>query len=246
MNLNPTRQELEGAGIKIAVSVPMFHHISDIAFGSIIPIFQRGYGYIHSSGGRVDMNRNKIAQELLMSDYTHVLMLDSDHIHPSDIVERLGRWILDDPKKRVVSGINFRRSPPYDPCVYMVEDGQLAAPLEWEAGIGTADAVGHGCILIEKHVFDETKFPYFAFAYTEDGSQSEDIYFCKQLRDAGIEIWVDTTTTSPHLTNRVITERDFRMYVQYTEQQALKAEKENKLIQVPKSGLILPKMKTKI
>lgn len=251
MNI-PSRKDLEDAGINIALAIPMERNISDLAFLGIVPILQKGYGYIGGSYARTDMGRNSIAQALMESHFTHVLMIDSDHIHPPDLVERLGRWVLADPKKRIVSGINFRRSPPYDPCVYIVEDGKLAAPMEWDAGIGKADAVGHGCILIDKTVFAELNYPYWAYSYTDEGSQSEDIYFCKQCRDAKIDIWVDTTTTSPHMVWRFITEADYKKYIAHAiekgELQApdLEMGQTKQRVHIPQSSIVIPQMKTKI
>lgn len=237
-----TRQQLENRGIRIAVAIPMERTIQDLAFISLIPIYQKGYGSIQFTYQRTDMARNDIAKGLLESDYTHVLMLDADHLHPSDVVERLARWIMADPDKLVVSGLNFRRSPPYDPCAYLVENGKLAAPLNWEPGIGKADAVGHGCILISKEVFKRIEYPYWAYSYNDEGSQSEDIYFCKQCADAGIDIWVDTTTTSPHLAVRVITELDFRHYIKKNTEEDSQGNK----VVVAKPQLVIPKMKTKV
>jgi len=239
MNI-PTREQLLNNGINVAIAIPLERNIRDIAFLSIIPILQKGYGYIGGNYGRTDMARNQIAKDFMDSDFTHVLMMDSDHIHPPDLVERLARWVINDPEKKIVSGINFRRSAPYDPCVYMeMENGQLAAPLRWDNGIGLADVVGFGCVLISREVFPQLERPYFAYGYAEEGSQSEDIYFSLQCKQKGIKIWVDTTTTSPHITDRMITEKDFRYYVDtHPEMVAVESDKANP----PSNSIAIPSM----
>mgnify|MGYP002361004436 CR=1 FL=1 len=238
MNKIPTVSEVVSSGLRIAVAVPLERSIRDVAFLSLVPILSKGWGYLGGNYGRTDMARNHIAEELLSSDYTHVLMMDSDHIHPEDLVERLARWVMADPSKKVIAGLNFRRSAPYDPCVYMDTEDGLAAPLNWPNGLGMADAVGFGCVLIEKSVFQKLNRPYFAYTYTDEGgSQSEDIYFSLQCRKMGIEIWCDTTTTSPHLTDRLIAEKDFRYYVEKHPEEVILPKDTPSQISLPNLGM---------
>jgi hypothetical protein len=73
---------------------------------------------------RTDLARNKLALELLKSPFTHLIMLDIDHKHPPDIVQKLSRWFLLRPEVQIVGGLNFRRSYPHDPCCHLIgKDG---------------------------------------------------------------------------------------------------------------------------
>ena len=65
---------------------------------------------------------------------------------------------------------------------------------------------GMGCILINMRVFDEVQYPWFDWAnYPNDerGTLSEDLYFCENLHNEGIPIYVDTRVACGHLMRRV-------------------------------------------
>lgn len=182
-------------------------------------IAAQGVPFIKQDYQRTDLARNRLAMELLKSNYTHILMLDADHTHPTDIVQRLARWVLLDPDKLVVGGLNFRRSQPYEPCAFFREpDGSVSAPATWSPGLMKIDTLGTGSILIAREVFERIQPPWFFHIYEqqnawEDFWPGEDIGFSEKCREAGIAMWMDTTTTSPHLTDTVVTEATFRAYL---------------------------------
>jgi hypothetical protein len=159
---------------------------------------------------RTDLARNKGAIELLKTDFTHLLMLDIDHVHPSDVVQRLSRWVALDPKKfQVVGGLNFRRSEPHDPCAYIMDDDQNAFAIEWDekSQLVEVDRMGTGSIMIAREVFEQIEPPWFFNNYDkvfEDKWPGEDIGFSDKVKAAGIKMWCDTTCTSPHITNALV------------------------------------------
>ncbi len=181
-----------------------------------IEIARRGYPFFPCHYMRVDKQRNLLATRLLESDYTHLLMLDADHLHPVDVVEQLVAVVKQDPHRLVVSGLSFRRGPPFDPVAWYKVDGQVRPMLEWGQGLITPDLVGSACLLINREVFERLERPYFAFTYNDavhDKYGGEDIYFCNKCGAAGIGIWVNTMCVSPHLGKTWITEATFRQYL---------------------------------
>jgi hypothetical protein len=204
---------------RIVAFVPQFPagpHTDDV-FYSFWAIAQQGLPILTIPYGRTDMVRNRAALGLLRSDFTHVLMLDWDHKHPWNIVQRLARWVVADPNKLVVGGLNFRRGAPYDPCCYLLgNDGLLYPPVEWEKGLIQVDAIGTGSLLIAREVFELTEPPWFFNDYSRvwmDQWPGEDIGFSKKCREANIPLWVDTTTTSPHMIDAVVDESSYREYL---------------------------------
>lgn len=220
----PTRRTLLKAGIRIIVDVPKERVIHNVPFVNFWNIAKRGWDLVPRTYGRTDANRNQCGHFMLENTkYTHVCMLDSDHAHPEDIVERLARWVLKDPDKLVVGGLNFRRTPPFDPCMFqMGQDSKLYPPLEWSGCVPVA-AVGTGCVLISRKVFEtmrpqEGKPPWFAYGYNWHHLgiyPSEDMFFAQLCRENGIQHWCDTTTTSPHMTEAYITEQHFRNFIHH-------------------------------
>jgi hypothetical protein len=213
----PTRAQLEQAGIRIAVGIPMERNVQDAAFLGFWQIARRGWPLVDHLYGRTDANRNKIASALVRSDFTHVFMLDLDHIHAPDIVEHHARWVLDDPDKLVVGGLHFRRGEPFEPCAFVYgPDGDLHAPADWEPGLYKVGAIGHGSILISRKVFEQLPKPWWAYTYqfaSDDSYPSEDMFFCSRCRQAGIDLWCDTTITSPHLITNTVDESTFRTWL---------------------------------
>lgn len=215
----PTREELEAAGVHILVGIPMERNVTDAAFACFWNIARQGWPLIDHLYGRTDTNRNRMALTLRDStpEFTHICMMDIDHTHPADTVNRLARWVLDDPDKLVVSGLHFRRGQPFDPCAFVYgPDGELHAPIEWEPGIMEVDAVGHGSILIHRSVFEMMAPPWWAYSYVHalsDIYPSEDMYFSHICRQMGIKMYVDTTQTSPHLITSSVDETSYRLYL---------------------------------
>ena len=204
---------------RIALAIPFERNVYTEAVHSLFHIIQNGHlaaMFLHGYS-RCDRSRNDFGIALLESNCTHVLMLDSDHQHPADIVVRLGRHVARDPSLLVVGGLNFRRGPPYDPCAYVWDDDHTLYPIvDWpENALLPVDVLGSGSILIAREVFEKMSFPWFGYDYTGAKARGwpncdvadlktaqwpgTDIWFSGQCEKLGIQQWVDTSCTSPHL-----------------------------------------------
>ncbi len=213
----PTRDDLEAAGIRIIVNVPLERTVPSLTFAYWWGIAQRGWSLMDLGYGRTDANRNRAAHTLLSSDFTHLMMLDLDQLHPPDIVERHARWVIDDPDKKVIAGLHFRRGEPFDPCAFVFAPGGSLHPLaDWPQGLIEVHAMGHGSLLVHRSVFEQIAPPWWGYDYGRADEiiyPTEDMYFCYLCRQAGIRMWVDTTTTSPHLTETVVDESIWRVWL---------------------------------
>jgi len=181
----------------------------------IIAIAQQGYPFIRTQYARTELQRNIMAEHLLGSDFSHLLMLDADHRYRPDLVQRLVRWIKQDRERQVVAALAFRRCPPYDPCAYILKDGQVYTPDEWTPGLLKVDLAGTAAMLIDRRVFEKLKRPFFGmdFSGAEQGQYpGEDMYFCHKVRAAGLSVWVDTSTIVPHHTDGWIDQRTHESY----------------------------------
>ena len=154
----PSPNEGEGRGkVRVMVGVlPERNGVPspDILF-DLIAIAQRGHPFVRIPYTRTDLARNSLAEHLLSEErFTHLLMLDADHRHPHDIVERLSKWVIEDPSRQVVAGLAFRRGAPFDPCMYLeAGDGQVYVPDEWH-GLMPVDLAGTAAMLISREVFE--------------------------------------------------------------------------------------------
>lgn len=215
----PTRADLEAAGIRIIVAIPMERTVPSMTFDAFWSIAVHGWPLMAPRYGRTDVQRNHFARLLGQSEYTHLLMLDLDHIHPPDIVERHAARVLEYPDRQVIAGLNFRRGEPFDPCAFVFsEQGSLHPIADWPPNACIeVHALGHGSVLIHRDVFERLgPPPWWAYDYGQAESgrfPSEDMYFCYLCRAAGVRLWVDTGITSPHLIDNVVTEAVYRAWL---------------------------------
>lgn len=204
---------------RVIIGVPMERTVLEPSFWSFIALAQQGYAFVSRPYDRIDVTRNRFAQHLLDTpEYTHLLMLDMDHLHAPDIPERLARHWLRDPEKLVIAGLNFRRSEPYDPLVWVQgPDGTMYSLTDWPKGLLKCNVVGTGAMLIHRSVFERIPRPWFendySLAANADAWPGEDVGFCKKCGEAGIDIWCDTTTTSPHLGFTAVSQETYRGYM---------------------------------
>jgi len=194
------------------------------AVHSLMTIIARGNSFMGHGYARTDITRNEMAATLLRQTFTHILMLDSDHIHPPDIVAKLAQWPARDRDKfMVVGGLNFRRGVPYDPCAYMWNDGKLAPIHRWpDDALLKVDVLGSGSILIDRRVFERLPYPWFGYDYSlldalgwpECGVEGlraatwpgTDVWFSKLCNKAHIDQWVYSGVSSPHIMHTTITQ----------------------------------------
>jgi len=206
---------------RVLVGMPKSRTLPLCGALSLVKVAQRGYPIIDLPYSRTDVARNKFAEHLLESQFTHVLMLDDDHQHPDDIVERLSRWVIEDPAKLVIAGLVQRRGEPFDALVLFPDGaGKVYSPIDYPDGLlNVRNEHGPGwvatsAILIAREVFERLEWPWFAHTYPKRGEYpTEDIYFCNKCHDAGIDLWVDTTTESPHMTEVFITKETHQNYI---------------------------------
>lgn len=208
---------------RILLAVPLERTISNasLVFFRFMEIASQGVAMLKQDYTRTDLARNRFAIKLLESQHTHILMLDVDHVHPRDIIQKLARWPLMNPEIEVVGGLNFRRSEPYEPCCFFkdTENGTVNAPATWTPGLMEVDYIGTGSLLIAREVFEKIEPPWFQNIYGIEANWAdewpgEDIGFSEKCQKAGIKMYVDTTTTSPHVGDRLIGEKTFRAYLE--------------------------------
>jgi hypothetical protein len=148
--------------------------------------------------------RNALAKQAIDQGYTHICMIDSDQVFDKDIVHRLLLW-----RKEIVGVRAYRRTSPHYPCVFIKKEGlpdtEAMVPVNVvDKGLLITDAIGFGLILISVEVFKKITYPYFYFSKT-----GEDINFCREAREAGFKVYVDTDVEIGHVTTTIIREKEY-------------------------------------
>lgn len=147
------------------------------------------------SGRPYDDARNHAAQLAIEEKCSWLFFIDDDVVPPPDAFFKLSAH-----KKDIVSGLYLRRHPPVVPCMQVnykwVTTFSFPALLE-------VDFVGAGCLLISTEVFKKMKRPWFEWRcdrpdLPETERLSEDFAFCRDAKQAGYKVLVDTSVQCEH------------------------------------------------
>jgi hypothetical protein len=208
--------------------------IQEYAFMASLAVASRagnlGYTYITSNCQRTDVARNRLAKafrELSRDPNDVLVMLDCDHTHPHDTIERL---VAHPVEYGVVGALAFRRGDPFFPCFFMRGvNGKLAHPLEFTGELMRCAIVGTGAIAIRRWVLDMLanagyEVPFW-YAYDDDMHktgeyQSEDIAFGLACEKLGIAHYCDTSLITPHLMAAAIDQTAWERYAELYRSQA--------------------------
>lgn len=146
-------------------------------------------------GSVIAESRTRLTNEALEHGATHLLWLDSDIHFPANIVARF----LQHDKDIIAANYSTRYSPYRS--VAFVDSENSDKRLETKFGLHKVWAVGMGCMLVKKTVFENLPKPWFDHEYNKvlDCFSGEDIYFCSQANHHGIDVWVDAEVQLAHL-----------------------------------------------
>ena len=139
---------------------------------------------VNKKGSMIHTARCDMVEDAMARQATHLLMLDSDHIFPADLITRLLKH-----DKDIVGVHQVTKKLPVRSNCEGLDKQRLTLP---GSGLEEVYRLGTGIMLINMRVFKELRKPYFAFRYDKDkGWTGEDFYFCKEAKDRGFKIYVD-------------------------------------------------------
>lgn len=146
-------------------------------------------------GALVHINREKIVLEAKTRGYSHVFFVDTDMVFPPIVLQKL----IED-NKDIVSATCLLKDGS-DRVAAWVKRGEQLEKNNLPTNLFKCYAVGAACMLIKTSIFEKMKRPYFFFGKDteERGGCGEDIWFCKQARKAGFDIWCDPTVIAGHI-----------------------------------------------
>ena len=196
--------------MKIFIAVPTFETISPDTFKSIYGLDRAGHELVFDfiRGYDCATARNNIAQQTLDENADYVLMVDNDIILPSDALV----FLLHEPKD-VCLGVYANRESEgnynKNVCAYKLGEFDYVTKLKTfevfeKRNIGEfkiqIHGGGMGCALIKADVFRKLQYPWFDWVnYQDRGILSEDLYFCEQCNQNGIDIYLDTRVLCGHI-----------------------------------------------
>jgi GT2 family glycosyltransferase len=157
-------------------------------------------------GQPIDLARDTLVHRMQESSAEYLFFLDSDVILPPNTVNQLISHNQD-----IISGVYHVRHDPITPAMWKESadvPGHYNPIVGYNEGtIIDVDAIGMGCCLIHRRVFDKLEEPYFKWTMDarQENGVSEDFYFCEQARKTGFHIYVDTSIQCTHIANANVT-----------------------------------------
>jgi len=156
-------------------------------------------------GVATDIARNKAVEYALEKKSNYIWFLDDDVQPPFFALRQLIYSLEQSSDNTMVStGIYFSKQDPTEPVIYK----ELGMGAFWKWKVDTKFEVGGcgaGCMVVKTELFRHLKPPYFKTTDnvivegTEtQNSGTEDLYFCKKVRDAGFKIVADAKVICNH------------------------------------------------
>ncbi|HET6455522.1 MAG TPA: hypothetical protein VFI02_14045 [Armatimonadota bacterium] len=168
-------------------------------------------GWSRMSGPLLPQMRDEMSILALEKKYTHLLFIDADMMFPPHGLVRLLNREVD-----IVSGMYFKKTPPYTPLAARCNDkGQPQLIQEWEDDVllDDIDRVGAGFLLIKTEVFEKMQRPRFMCYFDKwEEINHEDWYFCKKARQLGFKIHLDTGLQLGHVGPYIYSQHAFLLY----------------------------------
>ncbi len=185
--------------MKIGIGIPTIGIIGSETVLSLMEVMRLPYELvpIFQYGAYVSQNREKIVKKAKELECTHLLFIDHDmKFKPADIEQ-----LIEHNKDMVTALYNFREMPLHSmvEMISVKDYDDYKMPKE----LFKAHTVGLGCSLIKMSVFDKIGKPCFPMKYDKGGLvvESEDMGFCRKVREAGMDVWCDPTLDIKHIGN---------------------------------------------
>lgn len=152
--------------------------------------------------------RNILARQFLANPKPRwLLMVDSDMELPLDIIPRLLRHAT---PQRAVGALCFAYQSRTRTCTPTMYGEGLKTIETWEPGaLVPVVATGAACLMIHRNILEKMQQPWFV---TDPyGRYGEDQGFCGNLRNAGFQLAVDTSTVVGHTKRLIVDARDYSL-----------------------------------
>ena len=154
-------------------------------------------------------SRNIFSSNAIREGYERVLWLDSDMQFEPDLLERLSADMDEDPGKKVISALYFKRKIPTTPVIYkkldygQSEAWQIKATVESyldypKDTLFEVEGCGFGAVLtnvdILRDVWDSFGPPFDPMTH-----MGEDLSFCWRVKQLGEKIYCDSRVKVGHI-----------------------------------------------
>lgn len=178
---------------KVAICVPVRDQVTSVFTYSLAMLMKRcGEKNVNVSlymnvGSEVAMQRQQLVDQILETDATHILWLDSDMKFPADTLD-----ILLSSDKYIVAGNYSTRVKPHRPVAFK-NANNLDKRVFLGNGLEKVYAVGSGMMLVKRSVYENIPKPYYSIEWQENFTNlvGEDVYFCDKAGKHDYDVFID-------------------------------------------------------
>lgn len=170
---------------------------------------------VMKTGALIYTSRDNMATLAITKNYDYILWLDSDMVFKPDTLVRM-MDTLQSNKFDILSGLYFRRVPPYSPVLFdrLEMDGNICKWSEFKEipdHIFEIGGCGFGCVLMDTGVFLDVQAK-FGQMFAPIGSNGEDVAFCMRARECGYKIYCDPSVLCGHVGYSVVDDQFFKAF----------------------------------
>lgn len=166
-------------------------------------------------GSLIYMARNELAMKAIQMGADYILWLDSDMVFEPDLMTRLFESLKANDAD-FVSGLYFKRFPPYEPVAYnkfdIVDDEIVTEKMtDVPDAVTEVGGVGFGCVLMSTALALAVYNEYNTM-FAPIGNVGEDIAFCYRAKTLGYKVLLDPSIRCGHVGHYVVTEDLFNAF----------------------------------
>ena len=202
--------------MKILIAVPCMDQVPVLFCYSLAQLQKTGdCALMMKSGSLIYTSRNAIATEAIKADVDYVFWLDSDMVFKPDTLVRMLETLKANDLD-ILSGLYFRRVPPYSPVLFdkIEMDGEVCDFSEFQSipdGLFEVGACGFGCVLMKTDVFFDVQSK-FGNMFAPIGNTGEDVAFCWRARQCGYKVFCDPSVLCGHVGYSVVDGQFFKAF----------------------------------
>lgn len=208
--------------MKILIAVPCMDQVPAPFCNSLALLQKAGdCTLMMKSGSLIYTSRNALATAAIQSEADYVFWLDSDMVFQPDTLKRMLKT-LQERDLDMLTGLYFRRVPPYSPVLFDKLEingeghlGEIACDFSEFKSIPDdlfeVGACGFGCVLMKTDVFFDVQSK-FGNMFAPIGNNGEDVAFCWRARQCGYKIFCDPSVICGHVGYSVVDDQFFHAF----------------------------------
>lgn len=202
--------------MKILIAVPCMDQVPAPFCQSLAQLQKVGDCVLTmKAGSLIYLSRNELATAAIQIEADYVFWLDSDMVFKPDTLIRMMETLKANDLD-ILTGLYFRRVPPYSPVLYnKIEiDGVACDFSEFDRipdGLFEVGACGFGCVLMKTDVFFDVQAK-FGNMFAPIGNNGEDVAFCWRARQCGYKVICDPSVVCGHVGYSVVDDQFYRLF----------------------------------